>query len=99
VIIITSILAGGITAFCGPLAFIGIAIPHLARIVFKTANHQVLIPGCILLGAVVMTVCDLVSQIPGSSRTLPINAITSLLGAPAVIAILIKNRNLSKSFT
>ena len=99
VIIITSILAGGITAFCGPLAFIGIAIPHLARIVFKTANHQVLIPGCILLGAVVLTVCDLVSQIPGSSRTLPINAITSLLGAPAVIAILIKNRNLSKSFT
>lgn len=99
VIIITSILAGGITAFCGPLAFIGIAIPHLARIVFKTANHQVLIPGCILLGAVVMTVCDLVSQIPGSSRTLPINAITSLLGAPAVIAILIRNRNLSKSFT
>ncbi len=99
VIIITSILAGGITAFCGPLAFIGIAIPHLARIVFKTANHRVLIPGCILLGAIVMTACDLVSQIPGSSRTLPINAITSLLGAPAVIAILIKNRNLSKSFT
>jgi len=99
VIIITSILAGGITAFCGPLAFIGIAIPHLARIVFKTANHRVLIPACILLGAIVMTACDLVSQIPGSSRTLPINAITSLIGAPAVIAILIKNRKLSKSFT
>ncbi len=99
VIIITSILAGGITAFCGPLAFIGIAIPHLARIVFKTANHRVLIPGCILLGAIVMVACDLVSQIPGSSRTLPINAITSLIGAPAVIAILIKDRNLSKSFT
>ncbi len=99
VIIITAILAGAITAFCGPLAFIGIAIPHLARIIFKTANHRILIPACILLGALVMTLCDLVSQIPGSSRTLPINAITSLLGAPAVIAILIKNRNLSKSFS
>ena len=99
VIIITSILAGGITAFCGPLAFIGIAIPHLARVFLKTANHRYLIPSCILLGAIVMTLCDLASQIPGSSRTLPINAITSLIGAPVVIAILIKSRSLSKSFS
>jgi iron complex transport system permease protein len=98
VLIVTSILAGGITAFCGPLAFIGIAIPHLARILFKTADHKILIPGCILLGAIAMTFCDLISQIPGSSSSLPINAITSLVGAPAVIAILIKSRNLSKSF-
>lgn len=98
VLIVTSVLAGGITAFCGPLAFIGIAIPHLARILFKTADHKILIPGCILLGAIAMTFCDLASQIPGSSSTLPINAITSLVGAPAVIAILIKSRNLSKSF-
>ena len=99
IILITSFLAGGITAFCGPLAFIGIAIPHLARILFSTADHRILIPGSIILGAAVMTVCDLASQIPGSSQTLPINAITSLIGAPAVIAILIKNRNLSRSFT
>lgn len=99
IIIITSILAGGITAFCGPLAFIGIAIPHLTRIFLRTANHRYLIPGCILLGAIVMTLCDMASQIPGSSRTLPINAITSLIGAPAVIAILIKSRSLSKSFS
>ena len=99
IIVITSVLAGGITAFCGPLAFIGIAIPHLARIFLKTANHRYLIPGCILLGAIVMTLCDLVSQMPGSSRTLPINAITSLVGAPVVIAILMKSRSLSKSFS
>lgn len=98
IILITSILAGGITAFCGPLAFIGIAIPHLTRIVFKTANHHLLVPGCILMGAVIMTLCDLASQIPGSANVLPINAITSLLGAPAVIAILLRNRNLSRSF-
>lgn len=99
IILITSILAGSITAFCGPLAFIGIAIPHLARIIFKTADHRILVPASILLGAIVMTLCDLASQIPGSSRTLPINAITSLIGAPAVIAILVKSRNLSKSFS
>lgn len=98
IILITSLLAGGITAFCGPLAFIGIAIPHLSRILFRTADHRILIPGTIILGAVVMTLCDLTSQIPGSSQTLPINAITSLVGAPAVIAILIKSRNLSRSF-
>ncbi len=99
IIIATSVLAGGITAFCGPLAFVGIAIPHLARILFKTANHRILIPACILSGAMIMTLCDLVSQLPGSSQTLPINAITSLVGAPAVIAILIKSRRLSNSFT
>jgi iron complex transport system permease protein len=99
IIVATSILAGGITAFCGPLAFVGIAVPHLARMLFKTADHRTLIPGCLLLGAIVMTLCDLVSQVPGSSQTLPINAITSLVGAPAVIAILIKSRRLSNSFS
>jgi iron complex transport system permease protein len=98
IIIITSVLAGGITAFCGPLAFIGIAIPHLARMLFKTADHRILVPGCILLGAIVLCLCDLLSQIPGRSQVLPINAITSLIGAPAVIAILVKSRSLSKSF-
>ena len=99
IIMATSILAGGITAFCGPLAFVGIAVPHLARMLFKTSDHRTLIPGCLLLGAIVMSLCDLVSQVPGSSQTLPINAITSLVGAPAVIAILIKSRRLSNSFS
>jgi len=98
IIIISSILAGSITAFCGPLGFIGIAVPHLARITFKTADHLVLVPACVLLGALVMSLCDIVSQIPGSSEVLPINAVTSLVGAPAVIAILIRSRNLSRSF-
>lgn len=99
IIVITSILAGGITAFCGPLAFIGIAVPHLARIIFKTADHRILAPACLLIGAITLSICDLASQIPGSSQVLPINAITSLIGAPAVIAILVKSRNLSKSFS
>ncbi len=98
IIIITSILAGGITAFCGPLGFIGIAIPHLARIIFKTADHSILVPACILIGSMVLSLCDIASQIPGSSQVLPINAVTSMIGAPAVIAILIRSRNLSKSF-
>ncbi len=98
ILLVTSIIAGSITAFCGPLAFIGIAVPHLSRVLLKTADHRLLIPGCVLLGATIMTLCDLASQIPGSSQTLPINAITSLIGAPAVIAILIKSRNLSRSF-
>lgn len=98
IIISTALLAGGITAFCGPLAFIGIAIPHLARVLFRSSNHNLLIPGCILLGAVALVLCDTAAQIPGNQQTLPINAITSLIGAPSVIAILLKNRQLGKSF-
>ncbi len=95
---VTALLAGGITAFCGPLAFVGIAVPHLCRVLYKSSNHQVLFPACVLMGAVVMLLCDTAAQIPGSAQTLPINAITSLIGAPVVIAILLRNRKLGKSF-
>jgi len=95
---VTALLAGAITAFCGPLAFVGIAVPHLCRVLFKASNHQVLFPACVLMGAVVMLMCDTVAQIPGSAQTLPINAITSLIGAPVVILILLRNRKLGKSF-
>ena len=98
IIIGTALLAGGITAFCGPLAFIGIATPHLARILFQSSDHRQLIPACVLLGALVMVICDIVAQLPGLQQTLPINAITSLVGAPAVIAILLRNRQLGRSF-
>lgn len=88
----TSLLAGGVTAFCGPIGFIGIAVPHVARMVFKTANHAVLIPGVILLGSVAMLFADIVSQLPGFEVTLPINSVTALLGIPIVIYVVIKNQ-------
>ncbi|SIT15934.1 iron ABC transporter permease [Belliella pelovolcani] len=96
-IISTGVLAGSATAFCGPIAFIGIAVPHMARIIFKTADHGVLIPASLLLGAVVLLICDSISQLPGSAQSLPINAVTSLVGAPMVIWLILK-RNFSKEF-
>jgi iron complex transport system permease protein len=90
----TSILAGSITAFCGPLAFIGIAVPHLARLLFKTANHFVLIPASMILGSIIMLLADIISQLPGSAIILPINSVTALLGIPIVIWVIVYNRRL-----
>lgn len=92
----TSLLAGTITAFCGPIGFIGIAVPHIARIVFKTANHNTLLPGSMILGGIVLLLSDIVSQMPGKENTLPINSITALVGIPIVIWIIIKNEKLSR---
>lgn len=89
IILITALLAGSITAFCGPIAFLGIATPHLARMLFKTQNHQILIPATITFGILIMLFCDLAAQIPGSDQQLPINAVTSLIGAPVVVWIVI----------
>ncbi|WP_298238853.1 iron ABC transporter permease [uncultured Algibacter sp.] len=94
IIISTSLLAGTITAFTGPIAFIGLAIPHITRQVFNTSNHKILLPAVFLLGAIVMLVCDSISQLPNSDYTLPINAITSLVGAPVVIWLLVKKRKM-----
>jgi len=91
----TSLLAGSITAFCGPIGFIGIAVPHIARIVFKTANHKTLLPGTMVLGGIVLLFSDIISQIPGHEKTLPINSITALVGIPIVIWIIIRNRKLT----
>ena len=96
-IISTGILAGSATAFCGPIAFIGIAVPHMARLVFRTGDHRVLFPASALIGAIVLLVCDAISQLPGSAQTLPINAVTSLVGAPMVIWLILR-RNFSKEF-
>ena len=93
-ILATSILAGGITAFVGPIAFIGLAVPHLTRQFIKTSNHFVLIPAVALSGAILMLVCDTIAQLPGTVYTLPINAITSLIGAPVVIWLLVRKRKL-----
>lgn len=93
IILATSILAGSITAYAGPIAFIGLAVPHIAKLVFQTSNHTILYWSTLLFGAAIMLVCDVVSQIPGMEVTLPINAITSILGAPVVIWLLVRKRN------
>ncbi len=94
----TSLLAGSVTAFCGPIGFVGIAVPHLTRSLLNTNNHRVLIPGTLLVGAVLMLACDIIAQVPGSATTLPISAVTSLVGSPVVIWIIVKRKNLSASF-
>ncbi len=90
----TSILAGSITAYAGPIAFIGLAVPHIAKLVFQTSNHTVLFWSTLLFGAIIMLICDSISQLPGSDITLPINAVTSIFGAPIVIWLLIRKRKM-----
>ncbi len=94
IILATSILAGSITAFAGPIAFIGLAVPHLSKLIFQTSNHLVLFWGTIIIGAIIMLFCDMVSQMPGFDLTLPINAITSIIGAPIVIWLLVRKNRL-----
>lgn len=88
----TSILAGTITAFCGPIGFIGIAVPHVARFLINRSDHRILLPATMLTGMVVMVLSDIISQLPGTERILPINAVTSLLGIPVVVWLVIVNR-------
>jgi iron complex transport system permease protein len=94
----TSILAGSVTAFCGPVGFIGIAVPHITRLIFRTSDHRVLIPGTLVAGGIVMLVSDIISQLPGSDSVLPINSVTSLIGIPIVIWVIFRNRKLSELF-
>lgn len=97
IIISTSILTGGVTAFCGPIAFVGLAVPHLTKILVKSANHSVLLPAVMISGASLMLFCDILSQLPGTSHILPINAITALIGAPVVIWVIMRRRKISNS--
>jgi iron complex transport system permease protein len=94
IIFATSFLAGSITAFAGPIAFIGLAVPHIAKMVFQTSNHAILFWSTILFGAIIMLICDTISQVPGSDITLPINAVTSIFGAPIVIWLLIRKNKM-----
>jgi iron complex transport system permease protein len=99
IIISTSLLAGAITGFCGPIAFIGIAVPHLCRAGLNTADHRVLIPSCCLLGAAVMLLCDIVAQLPGHQGVLPVNAVTAMVGSPVVMWVILKRKNIKSSFS
>ncbi len=98
VIFIASILAGTVTAFCGPIGFIGIAVPHLCRSLFNTSDHRLLIPATILTGAVISLGASLIAGLPGSNIVLPINAVTAFIGAPVVIWVLLSRHNVKEVF-
>jgi cobalamin transport system permease protein len=92
IIISASLLTGGVTAFCGPIAFVGLAVPHLTKLLIKTANHRVLIPHVIMAGAILVLLCDILAQLPGGAKVLPLNAITALFGAPVVIWVVVRSK-------
>ncbi|MCT4697920.1 FecCD family ABC transporter permease [Tenacibaculum haliotis] len=94
ILLITSLLTGVITAFSGPIAFIGLAIPHIAKMIFVTSNHKILLPASAFIGAIALLICDSIAQLPTSEFTLPINAITSLFGAPVVIWLLVRKKKI-----
>jgi len=87
-----SVLAGAVTAYCGPVAFLGLAVPHMAKLLLGTADHRILMPAAVLLGAAVSLACCIATQAPGSGMLLPLNAVTTVLGAPVVIAVLLRSR-------
>jgi iron complex transport system permease protein len=93
-LISTSLLTGVITAFSGPIAFIGLAVPHLTKLLFNTSDHKILLPAVAISGSIIMLICDSIAQLPTSDYTLPINAITSLLGAPIIIWLLVRKRKI-----
>ena len=90
ILLSTTLLAGTVTAFCGPIGFIGLAIPHVARILFSDADHRTLMPATALTGAVALLMCDIISKL----LTLPVNTITALMGIPIVIWVVIRNKNI-----
>ncbi len=94
ILLIAGGLAAVVTVYCGPIAFVGLAAPHVARMLLATANHRILLPASALSGALVLLFCDIIAQWPGSAIQLPINAVTSIIGAPMVIYIILRHRNL-----
>lgn len=92
IILSASILTGGVTAFCGPIAFVGLAVPHLTRLLIKTADHRVMLPGAALGGAILVLLCDILAQLPSGPQVFPLNAITALFGAPVVIWVVIRSK-------
>ncbi len=88
----TILLAGTVTAFCGPIGFIGLAVPHIVRMIFREADHRTLMPASILTGGGLMLLCDIASQLPSGDLTLPVNTVTALIGIPVIIAVILRTR-------
>lgn len=91
-LIITGLLTAVVTAFCGPVAFIGLAVPHIARLLLRTDNHRLLLPGTILCGMVVALLCNLICSLPGRAGIIPLNAVTPLIGAPVIIYVIVRRK-------
>ena len=91
-LVTVGLLTAVTTAFCGPISFIGLAIPHISRLLFRTDNHQILLPGTVLTGAVIALFCNLICYLPGELGIIPLNAVTPLIGAPVIIYVIIKRR-------
>lgn len=91
-LVVVGLLTAITTAFCGPISFIGLAIPHIARLFFRTENHQILLPGTVLSGAVIALLCNFICYLPGESGIIPLNAVTPLIGAPVIIYVIIQRR-------
>ncbi len=94
ILVVTGLLTATITAFCGPIAFLGLAVPHLCKGLFKTADHTILIPAVMLFGAALALFCNVIARLPGFEGALPVNAVTSLIGAPIVVSVILKKRSL-----
>ena len=92
----TSLLAGTVTAFCGPVGFLGIAVPHLSRMLLRTNDHYTLVPAVVLLGSSLALVADIVAQAPGTDISLPLNAVTALIGAPIVVGVILRRRTVGE---
>ena len=97
-IALTAMLSGTTTAFCGPVAFVGVAVPHMARVALDSSNHRTLLPVTAFCGALVALAADLLAQLPGSQSVLPLNAVTALIGAPVIVWLILKRGNLSRTF-
>ncbi len=91
-LVVTGLLTAIVTAFCGPVAFIGLAVPHITRMVLRTDNHRLLLPATILMGSIVALVCNLLCVLPGESGVIPLNAVTPLIGAPVIIYVIMTRR-------
>ena len=90
----TTLLAGTVTAFCGPIGFIGIAVPHVARMLTGNADHRILMPASMLMGSVTMLLCDIIAQLPGHEMVLQVNTYTALLGIPIIVLVIVRNRKI-----
>lgn len=95
VLFITGLLTAIVTAFCGPIAFIGLAVPHVARLIFRTSNHSVLVPATILIGSIVALVCNLLSVILFEGTVIPLNVITPIIGAPVIIYVIVNKKKIA----
>lgn len=99
IIITTALLAGIVTAFCGPIGFLGVAVPHLCRSLFVTGNHRTLVPACVIMGGTLAIVSDIITHVPGTGIILPLNAVTALFGAPVIIWIIIRGTKYGRGVT